>query len=129
MTAEVKRTKIHFGQRLKDFLDHMKMSQTEFAKLIGKSQPTVNRWIDSEYFATNKVIKRTLEKLRPEGINPEYFWDPFTTDWKGNVIIEMDEAEILEMKIDLDHSLRRIEEMKQEIHELYELVERLKRDK
>lgn len=94
--------KIHFNERLKDFIDENYKSQGEFGKDVGRSQPTVARWCDDPNFAASESVRKALRKLEAKGVNPEFFWNPLVTDWHAPRKTYVDELEFHDLKKKLE---------------------------
>lgn len=67
-----------------------------------------------------------LGKLRADGVNPEFLWNPLVTDWRGPSITEMDEGAILEMRLELSELRREVMKLRDENKKLLDYVEELK---
>lgn len=58
------------NRKLKQLLNRLQISQTEFAEELGVTQPTVSRWLSGTRtitLAMEKHIRRTAEELLQKG--------------------------------------------------------------
>jgi len=122
--------KTHFGKRLNAFIESKYKTQKDFAKAIGRSQPTVVRWTKSENFAATEAVRRLLIPLASgAAVNPEYFWNPLVTSWEGTWQVEIDESTYYAMKADLEQTKKDRDYLLIQLSEAHKIIERLKGNK
>ena len=123
----LKRT--HFGKRLEAFIEAKYGTQTEFARAIGRAQPTIARWVKTENFALTPAVRKMLMPLASKGVNPEYFWNPLVDTWDGPWVVEIDEATYYKIKADLEQAKKERDQLMIALSEAQKIIERLKSNK
>lgn len=117
--------KVHFGERLLKVIEAKYKTQTDFAKKIKRSQPTVARWVGKAEFATSDAVRKVLIPLQSEGIIPEYFWNPAVTDWRGPIITDVDEGALLRMRLEAGELRKEVMRLREENKKLLDYIEEL----
>lgn len=111
-------TKVHFGERLQQVVREKFGTQKELAKyfhskgfLRSPNQATVSSWVQMETFKA-KNIRKALNSLAAVGVNPDFFFSPLVADWRGPSRVDLDESQVLELRIKVVELTDQIEKLK-----------------